>query len=141
MGKKTYDFLVIGDPCADITKIPSQAPELQCKNGKLEKAIRSDNGHIIIGMLHEKPLGTDYFKMGVTDSDCKARADAGYPSGMGTIFREVTQISALEKADGGAGSSDGGASSSDEPASSGSKVRSTVWSRLLFLGASAVLVL
>ena len=139
-GKQTYDFLVIGDPCSDVSKIPGQAPELKCKNGKLEKAIRSDNGHIIIGMLHEKPLGTDYFKMGVTDSDCKARADAGYPSGMGTIFREVAQISALEKVDGGAGSSDGGASSSDEPASSGSKVRSTVWSRLLFWGASAVLV-
>jgi len=97
-GDKTYDFLVIGDPCADVSKIPMQAPELKCRDGKLEKAVRSDNGHIIIGMLHKQPLVSvvSFYEKGAMDTECKARADAGYPSGMGTIFREVAQIQSVE---------------------------------------------
>jgi len=132
-GRKTYDFLVIGDPCADVNRIPWQAPELKCKNGRLEKAIRSDNGHIIIGMLHKKALGADFYEIGVTNSDCKARADAGYPSGMGTIFREVAQIASLGDAASGGSlqtttASSGGAKTCSNliPESVASEIRSFV---------------
>jgi hypothetical protein len=71
-GLKTFNFLVIGDPClheeqlnkpytdpfnGGQTTIAQDAPELTCSNGKLANAIFSDHGYVIMGMLFGPPTG------------------------------------------------------------------------------------
>jgi len=73
-GTRTFDFLVIGDPClkADLLAQPfadpfsgrnsslsDAAPELKCEGGKLAGAMFSDHGHPIIGMFFTDPASLE----------------------------------------------------------------------------------
>lgn len=88
--------MVIGNPCADPDKVPTQAPEIGCTNGELDGATKSDHGYIIIGMLHTGSEATKpAFAEAELTAECAERRAAGYRSGMGTIFREVALISEI----------------------------------------------
>ena len=52
-GKRTFNFLVIGNPCQDSAVIPASAPDVTCVDGKLEKATYSTSGYAIVGMLQD----------------------------------------------------------------------------------------
>lgn len=71
-GPKSFNFLVIGDPClheeelktvytdpfsGGQTTLAQDAPEVTCHNGKLTNAVYSDNGYPMIGMLFDAPAG------------------------------------------------------------------------------------
>jgi len=97
-GPKQYQFLVIGDPCLDPqASIPYQAPEVTCDKatGTLDGAVYSDHGFVILTMFY--PFDADQTHQ--TDDDyahhCQRRAELGYNSGMGEIFREVAGISKI----------------------------------------------
>merc|ERR1712187_351069 len=97
-GARQYEFLVIGDPCLDPqAQIPYQAPEVICdhKTGTLEGATYSDHGFVILTMFfpfdaHQRHQTDDAYAY-----HCKRRAELGYNSGMGEIFREVAGISKI----------------------------------------------
>eukprot|EP00933_Yihiella_yeosuensis_P084687 TRINITY_DN992_c0_g1_i1.p1 TRINITY_DN992_c0_g1~~TRINITY_DN992_c0_g1_i1.p1 ORF type:complete len:254 (-),score=45.47 TRINITY_DN992_c0_g1_i1:442-1203(-) len=113
---KKYNFAVIGDPCKNPdalnkpfgqsfasfglrgpseTTLGDEAPEVKCENGRLVGAPMSDSGNVIIGMFFdvdpsEKSIeATDFNKM------CSERAEQGYNSGMGKIFRKVADITPM----------------------------------------------
>jgi len=93
-GYYEFNFLVLGDPCAmeggeDL--IPSSAPDATCDGAGLEMATYSDLGYVIIGLYQDLPA-TGFQDSAVHEASCQARADAGYTSGMGTIFRDVASI-------------------------------------------------
>jgi len=111
---KEYYFEVIGDPCVHMppkcTKesqsgcIPFEAPAIECEGNKLQNAIRSDGGHIIIGMYFTGSYGDDQYIDYETMVDrngnslkgaCENRAKQGYNSGMGAIFQQVARLNKI----------------------------------------------
>jgi len=111
-GEGVYNFAVIGNPCLHPEKLTEQhddpfrngqkfslassAPDLRCQNGVLQKAILSDHGYVIIGLLQD--IGSFTASDFITDDmsmspRCAQRAQTGYASGMGTIFRLAAGIS------------------------------------------------
>ena len=118
-GVVTFNFTVIGDPCAnpgalaspftdpfsgEVTSLGASAPEVHCgADGRLRGATYSDHGAVIIGLL--APMPSSALTSGSDDaafvdtqafvSECARRASAGYNSGMGLIFRKVASITAL----------------------------------------------
>ena len=100
--QKEYKFLVIGNPCVNPQLIPfSKTPELTCSNGRdtsgeITNAFKSDNGGIIIGMLHEsstiRPESNNVENINLM---CQERANNNYQSGMGGIFRQVASINPI----------------------------------------------
>ena len=83
-----------GDPCIDPTKIPKEAPEVICKDGKLENAHRTNNDNIVIGMVQPQgQAGSN--RASDLNAECSKRRDNGYGGGMGTIFAEVAKINPL----------------------------------------------
>lgn len=112
-GDQQYDFLVIGDPCKHAegldqtftdpftdteVSLHHEAPEVHCKDGKLEGAMLSDSGYPIIGMYFTD--AADFEALPTTeassfDAQCVQRHDSGYNSGMGLIFHLVASISPL----------------------------------------------
>eukprot|EP00746_Dinoflagellata_sp_MGD_P141757 gnl/MRDRNA2_/MRDRNA2_74818_c0_seq1.p1 gnl/MRDRNA2_/MRDRNA2_74818_c0~~gnl/MRDRNA2_/MRDRNA2_74818_c0_seq1.p1 ORF type:complete len:298 (-),score=44.59 gnl/MRDRNA2_/MRDRNA2_74818_c0_seq1:272-1165(-) len=114
-GPKQYYFTVIGNPCLHpealtqewqdsfdgrMVTLQQKAPDVKCSGDELEKAMRSDHGHIIIGMFFESdtPLHATS-DIGFNDGSskeaqgyCEERAANGYKSGMGEIFRKVALI-------------------------------------------------
>ncbi|MEM1031415.1 MAG: hypothetical protein AAF928_10325 [Myxococcota bacterium] len=121
-GDVKLPFVVIGDPCAKEgaldqtfiqpfgdrkTTLRETAPELSCKNGRLEGATRSDHGHVIIGRLFTERTPTPYAgeakaveRLPSEQVDwtarCKKRADEGFESGMGVIFRKAAEVAPLK---------------------------------------------
>jgi len=97
-GTFEFNFLVLGDPCTiegGSAKIPMQAPDATCDGEELVKATYSDNGYVIIGLLQD--LGQlQRYDENVVSEHCADRAEQGYLSGMGTIFREVAEINPIE---------------------------------------------
>eukprot|EP00746_Dinoflagellata_sp_MGD_P141759 gnl/MRDRNA2_/MRDRNA2_74818_c0_seq3.p1 gnl/MRDRNA2_/MRDRNA2_74818_c0~~gnl/MRDRNA2_/MRDRNA2_74818_c0_seq3.p1 ORF type:complete len:368 (-),score=63.45 gnl/MRDRNA2_/MRDRNA2_74818_c0_seq3:384-1487(-) len=112
-GPKQYYFTVIGNPCLHpealtqewqdsfdgrMVTLQQKAPDVKCSGDELEKAMRSDHGHIIIGMFFEEDTPNHATSdLGFSDSKdaqgyCQQRADNGYQSGMGQIFRKVALI-------------------------------------------------
>jgi len=108
---KQYHFEVIGDPCVDSPPkcteeaqsgcIPYEAPAIECTEKRLENAIRSDGGHIIIGMYftgsYSEGQYIDYETMADQKGNtlkgaCEARTKSGYNSGMGAIFQQVARL-------------------------------------------------
>lgn len=95
------------------TTLAAQAPELQCVDGRLRGATLSDHGAIIIGMLGPAPalttpaptdptpgrvvtVGASTFQDAREFSSfCAERAQSGYNSGMGLIFRLAAAVSPL----------------------------------------------
>lgn len=97
-GPKQYQFLVIGDPCLDPqAKIPYQAPEVTCdpNTGTLDGAIYSDHGFVILSMFYPFDASQRHQTDDEYSYHCKRRAENGYNSGMGEIFREVAGISKI----------------------------------------------
>lgn len=114
-GPKQYYFVVIGNPClhpealtqtwTDVfsgvtTSLQQAAPDVKCQDSGLEKATLSDNGHIILSMFFESDTPGHGTADGFSDSNdlkayCEKRAETGYASGMGEIFRKVAVISPL----------------------------------------------
>lgn len=118
-GPTELRFVVIGDPCENEealeepftevfdekrTTLREVAPELTCDAGKLAGATFSDEGHVIIGLLHDgpdltPPTGETATPRGESPTEsvdwrarCEGRAEKGYRSGMGAIFREAAQV-------------------------------------------------
>jgi len=97
----TFQALVIGDPCSKPDKIPRSAPAVVCKDGKLQDAVLSKNGHVVIGLTQPesrylKYSKASYMKASYLSGRCESRKKAGYQSGMGKIFLEVASISPIE---------------------------------------------
>jgi hypothetical protein len=113
----TYDVLVIGDPCtnADIIRddglldvpfadpwnpdttdnLAESANDVRCEKDdttdtySLQGATKSDNGYIVIGLLH---LSSDATVADLSNEmDCANREASGYVGGMGDIFRKVAE--------------------------------------------------
>jgi hypothetical protein len=108
-GARTFNVTVIGDPCLApgmlhapflqpfdkrTTTIATEAREVRCSKQGLEGATYSDHGFVIIG-LYFAP-GKHAQDGSTFDSMCEDRANAGYNSGMGEIFRQVAAISPVE---------------------------------------------
>jgi len=94
-GTYQFNFLVLGNPCEkDSSLIPYQAPDAKCNGKELVKATYSDNGYIIIGLLQDLSNTSSQDEVQVADH-CEHRANTGYRSGMGTIFREVAGINPI----------------------------------------------
>ncbi|KAJ1627461.1 hypothetical protein T492DRAFT_876612 [Pavlovales sp. CCMP2436] len=61
-GSRRLTFAVIGDPCqresglAEIFVQPFGAPAVTCRDGRLVNATRSENGGVIVGLLHDARL-------------------------------------------------------------------------------------
>lgn len=97
-------FLVIGNPCTgNHDRIPWEAPEVVCNGQELSGATMSDHDFVIISMFF--PI--DAARADATDtlphnhetafrSHCEQRAQMGYNSGMGEIFRKVASIAPLQ---------------------------------------------
>jgi hypothetical protein len=113
-GKKTYDFIVIGDPCKNkeqlekpfvdpfsgaSTNLQQEAPEVSCKDGSLSSATLSDGGFPIIGMFftsHASVAGGEFNNATKFNGECAKRKAAGYNSGMGMIFEKVARINPID---------------------------------------------
>lgn len=106
-GERTYNVLVLGNPCAHPEQLDVEhedvfnggtytlkqsAPDLKCSDGSLDGAVMSDNGYVIIGMIHDHP---DAIENQELLDVCVERAQSGYRSGMGTIFRIAAAISPI----------------------------------------------
>lgn len=127
-GEHRLHVAVIGDPCTHPealetrffqpfgrgeTTLTREAPEVRCKDGKLDGATFSDHGHVILtvfpladgnddavgALVQPKPGRVRTSSSGFTFQDeyefsqmCADRAEAGYNSGMGEIFRKVAEI-------------------------------------------------
>lgn len=110
---RRYHFAVLGNPCdhpeelskpfiqpfygRGETTLTREAPEVRCdQNGKLEGAYLSDHGYIIISMFFDEEKSLNSMDETVFEHHCKDRADNGYNSGMGEIFRKVAAISPVK---------------------------------------------
>jgi len=106
---RQFHFAVLGNPCdhpEELTKpfvqpfygrgettIKQEAPEVRCdESGRLEGAYLSDHGYIIINMFFDEDPALKSMDESLFAGMCKERADAGYNSGMGEIFRKVAAI-------------------------------------------------
>merc|ERR1712232_618071 len=123
-GPVKHHFAVIGNPCAHAQmlyerrrdpfgrgdfSLQDSAPDLACADGVLENAVLSDLGHVIIGMFHNVSFpahhNPDDSTINLADgpahiaasfqSNCAERAEQGYNSGMGTIFRLAASITPI----------------------------------------------
>mmetsp|Transcript_121207 Transcript_121207/g.220445 ORF Transcript_121207/g.220445 Transcript_121207/m.220445 type:complete len:295 (-) Transcript_121207:225-1109(-) len=114
---KTYQWLVIGNPCKNSPPLckeegasgclPYEAPELSCEGTVLQGAPLSDNGHIIIGSYEDVSstfkANDDYIDYETTASEdgttlksmCAEREEMGFQSGMGQIFRQVAELNPI----------------------------------------------
>ena len=94
-GTKTLTFVVIDDPCQKGYTIPSDAPAVKCVNGRLSDATFTASGDkVIVGMMTSgRPSSEDVaiLKDGV-HKKCEMRKQDGFKSGMGGIFRELTNL-------------------------------------------------
>jgi hypothetical protein len=107
---RQYHFAVLGNPCDNPdaldrpftqpfhwggeTTLRREAPEVRCNNdGKLDGAYISDHGYTIISMFFDEDPSLKSMDETMFAGHCKQRADAGYNSGMGEIFRKVAAIS------------------------------------------------
>eukprot|EP00930_Biecheleria_cincta_P089508 TRINITY_DN78833_c0_g1_i1.p1 TRINITY_DN78833_c0_g1~~TRINITY_DN78833_c0_g1_i1.p1 ORF type:complete len:282 (-),score=32.49 TRINITY_DN78833_c0_g1_i1:263-1066(-) len=110
-GSSNLRVLVIGDPCTNASQLTepfsdpfgrgsqitleNAAPEVTCSGSKVNEAVFSDGGHPIIGILYTD-AGSATIEADDMVTQCSERADAGFNSGMGLIFRKVAEISPLE---------------------------------------------
>lgn len=107
---RQYHFAVLGNPCdhpeelsrpfvqpfygRGETTIRQEAAEVRCdQNGRLEGAYLSDGGYIIISMFFDEDPSQKSMDESLFAQMCTERANAGYNSGMGEIFRKVAAIS------------------------------------------------
>lgn len=111
---RSYHFAVMGNPCKNPAALTTpytdpfsgrtetleySAPEVKCSaDGSLEGAEMSDNGYVIMAMFFEDggqaSMEQSYFE-GWDSSPCAKRAEGGYRSGMGLIFRKVASANPI----------------------------------------------
>jgi len=106
---RQFHFAVLGNPCEHPeelsrpfvqpfygrgeTTLNREAAEVRCSaNGKLEGAYLSDNGYVIISMFFDEDPSLKAMDESVFERMCTDRANNGYNSGMGEIFRKVAAI-------------------------------------------------
>lgn len=95
-GERTFDVLVIGDPCIHPKMIPRQAPEVYCEGDSLVGATLSTNGHIVIGMMQKADGPITAMRSADDMKDwCDWRKSQGNRNGMGTIFIDVASINKI----------------------------------------------
>lgn len=111
-GEKTYDVLVIGNPCSNTqklfepftdpfsgqkTSLAESAPEVKCDGGNLRGAETSSHGHPIIGMFFTEAnaISAASNKASELADMCSQRQAQGYNSGMGLIFHKVASVTPL----------------------------------------------
>mmetsp|Transcript_74102 Transcript_74102/g.217454 ORF Transcript_74102/g.217454 Transcript_74102/m.217454 type:complete len:273 (+) Transcript_74102:25-843(+) len=114
-GEVQLHFAVLGNPCdrpeelskpfvqpfygRSETTLRREAPEVRCdQDGKLEGAYTSDHGYIIISMFFDEDKSLKSMDETLFADNCRQRAEAGYNSGMGEIFRKVAAISPVKLA-------------------------------------------
>merc|ERR1712086_729807 len=113
-GSSVHRFMVIGNPCKQANRIPSEAPEVRCSaQGELIGAPVSDNGYIILAKFFDDD-GLEANDDTVFAGHCEQRKNAGYNSGMGEIFRKVAGISTITPVP-SIGHTGSDSNSSDEP--------------------------
>lgn len=113
---RQYHFAVLGNPCdhpeeltrpfiepfsygGSETTLEREASEVRCNEaGKLEGAYLSDGGYIIISMFFDEDASMQSMDESIFEQHCTQRAEAGYNSGMGEIFRKVAAISPVATA-------------------------------------------
>ena len=87
-----YMVLVINDPCHFEANIPKEVTSYRCnENNKTSNGVYSDNGKLIIGLLHSVPSNTP---TNIPDN-CTARNSKepdSLQNGMGDIFVKLTQV-------------------------------------------------
>ena len=91
---KNYEHyvLVIGDPCNK--ELPKEVSGYNCVNNITENGIRTNNGHLIIGVLHDVEI-YDESRHNIEDvmNQCKERMDTNpedLKGGMGDIFVKLS---------------------------------------------------
>jgi len=106
---RQFHFAVLGNPCdhpeelarpftqpfygCGETNLLTEAAEVRCdENGKLAGAHLSDHGYVIISMFFDEDPSLRSMDESVFEGHCRQRAEAGYNSGMGEIFRKVAAI-------------------------------------------------
>jgi len=106
---RQYHFAVLGNPCdhpeelsrpfvqpfygRGETTLKREAPEVRCDaDGKLEGAYLSDGGYTIVSMFFDEDSSLKSMDESLFADMCSQRAQAGYNSGMGEIFRKVAAI-------------------------------------------------
>jgi hypothetical protein len=111
-GPREYNVAVIGNPCdrpEELTRpfvqpfdgrqttIAASAAEVRCgPQGRLESAIMSDNGYVILSLFFDASKDTGGLANDEFKDMCEDRKNHGYNSGMGEIFRRVAAISPIE---------------------------------------------
>lgn len=111
---RQYHFAVLGNPCErpeELTRpffdafdrgqttIAQQAAEVRCNAaGQLEGAYLSDHGYVIINMFFDEDPSQRAMDESMFAQMCTDRANAGYNSGMGEIFRKVAAITPVKLA-------------------------------------------
>lgn len=113
-----YNFTVMGNPCKEKPPrceeasekmekgcIPREAPAVVCEDDQLQKAVLSDNGHVIMGMYFpESSAASGEFVDYETEKDqqgntlkgqCEERQKSGFQSGMGAIFQMVARLNEI----------------------------------------------
>jgi len=96
-GWEYFKMFVIGDPCLNPSKIPREASELTCKNGVLQGAMKSTNGHVVIGMVQSNDTPAENSAASAQQLErCDNRKKTGYKWGMGKIFVDIAKINPIE---------------------------------------------
>jgi len=109
---RQYHFAVLGNPCdhpEELTKtfvqpfgggettLARDAPEVRCdSDGRLEGAYLSDHGYTMMSMFFDEDSSLSHMDESIFEEHCQQRADAGYNSGMGEIFRKVAAITPVK---------------------------------------------
>ena len=89
-----HHVLVIGDPCNK--ELPEEVSGYNCENNITENGIRTNNGHLIIGVLHDVEI-YDESMHNIKDvmDKCKERMNTkpkDLMGGMGDIFVKIATI-------------------------------------------------
>jgi len=112
---RQYHFTVLGNPCdhpeeldrpftqpfhgRGETTIKREAAEVRCdENGALVGAHLSDHGYTIINMFFDEDPKLTAMDESMFKDACTDRANNGYNSGMGEIFRKVAAITPVNLA-------------------------------------------
>jgi len=111
-GARSYPVAVIGNPCDHPAKLAEpftqpfdkrettilqDAREVRCgPSGELIGATMSDHGFVIISLFFNATGEKEHQDETMFADHCQDRADNGYNSGMGEIFRRVAAISPVK---------------------------------------------
>lgn len=90
-GALDINFIVMDDPCKSSKTIPHEAPAVECSGDTLLNAVHLQTplgSKVAIGFAFQTEDEVNY-----PVEDCHTRANRGYQSGMGKIFRDLLSLS------------------------------------------------